>query len=89
METKMSNTKIPQTDSIEELAQFWQTHDVTDFEDQLEEVQEPIFEQSPQIVFTIQLPVKEVEVIRRIAKSNGVEQSTLVRQWVLEKVHAQ
>ena len=39
----MNHTKIPQPDSIEELAQFWNTHDLTDFEDELEEVSEPIF----------------------------------------------
>ena len=32
----MKNKKIPQTDSIEELAQFWDLHDLTDFEDELE-----------------------------------------------------
>ena len=30
-------TEIPRTDSIQELAAFWQRHDVTDFEDELEE----------------------------------------------------
>lgn len=39
----MTETKIPQTDSIEELAQFWQAHDLTDFEDELEEVTEAVF----------------------------------------------
>ena len=39
----MTHTKIPQTDSIEELAQLWGTHDLTDFEDELEEVSEPVF----------------------------------------------
>jgi hypothetical protein len=36
--------KIPECASIEELAEFWETHDITDFEDQLEEVTEPVFE---------------------------------------------
>ena len=31
-------------DSVQELAQFWDTHELTDFEDQLEEVTEPVFE---------------------------------------------
>jgi hypothetical protein len=44
MEEPMNTAKIPQTDSIEELARFWDTHDVTDFEGQLEEVVEPAFE---------------------------------------------
>ena len=35
----MNHTKIPQPDSIEELTQFWNTHDLTDFEDELEEGQ--------------------------------------------------
>ena len=32
----IKQASIPQTDSIEELAKFWDTHDVTDFEDALE-----------------------------------------------------
>lgn len=44
--TTMNTSSIPQTDSIRELAEFWDTHDVTDFDDQLEEVLEPVFERS-------------------------------------------
>ena len=40
----MKNKNIPKTDSIQELAHFWDTHDLTDFEDKFEEVNEPIFE---------------------------------------------
>jgi hypothetical protein len=39
-----STNSMPQTDSIQELARFWDTHDLTDFEDELEEVTEPVFE---------------------------------------------
>ena len=39
----MRKQQIPETDSIEELAAFWDTHDLTDFEDQLEEVTELVF----------------------------------------------
>jgi len=34
----MSKPEIPSTDSVEELARFWDTHDATDFEDEVEEV---------------------------------------------------
>jgi len=34
---------IPKTDSIQELAEFWDTHDITDFFDELEEISEPVF----------------------------------------------
>ena len=56
----MSSRKIPQTDSIEELARFWDTHDLTDFEDQLEEVTEPVFER---ITVRVHLQPKEIEVV--------------------------
>lgn len=39
----MKTRKLPQTDSIQELARFWDTHDLTEFEDKLEEVTEPVF----------------------------------------------
>jgi hypothetical protein len=44
MEEPMNTAKIPQTDSIEELARFWDSHDVADFEGELEEAVEPVFE---------------------------------------------
>lgn len=45
----MDRIKIPQTDSIQELAHFWDTHGLTDFEDELEEVREPVFKFLPQL----------------------------------------
>src|SRR5438105_3348974 len=42
----MKTEALPQTDSIQELAQFWDTRDVTDFENELEEVTEPVFERT-------------------------------------------
>lgn len=41
-----SSEKTPQTDSIRELAAFWDSHDLTDYEDQMEEVTEPVFERA-------------------------------------------
>jgi predicted DNA binding CopG/RHH family protein len=82
----MSTRKIPQTDSIEELAQFWDTHDLTDFEDQLEEVPAPVFER--QSMVHIPLPAKDVEAVKKLAKSQGLRYTDLLREWILEKVRA-
>jgi len=40
----MNIADMPQTDSIQELARFWDTHEITDFADQLEEVAEGVFQ---------------------------------------------
>ena len=81
----MNGEKIPQTDSIGALAQFWDTHDLTDFEEQLEEVSELVFEQ--ETVVKIHLHQKEIEAVKQMAKSKGVGFADLIREWVLEKVH--
>ncbi len=78
----MYRTNIPQTDSIQELAAFWDTHDLTDFEDELEEVTEPVFEN---LVF-IQLEPEELEIIETLAKSRGVSPANLIREWILEQI---
>jgi predicted DNA binding CopG/RHH family protein len=85
MEEPMMTPKIPQTDSIEELAQFWNGHDLTDFEDQLEEVSETVFDR--ETVVNIPLPVKDAEAIKELAQSQGLLDVDLVRQWILERVH--
>ncbi len=82
----MNNQKTPQTDSIEELARFWDTHDLTDFDDELEEVSESVFEGKNETVIPIRLKPGEAEAIQRLAQARGVENETLVREWVLEKI---
>jgi predicted DNA binding CopG/RHH family protein len=86
MEEPMSNSKLPQTDSIQELAKFWDEHDLTEFEAELEEVAAPVFERETEV--RIQLPSKEAETIQSIAKTQGIDVESLIREWVLEKVQS-
>ena len=85
MENQMNTSKLPQTDSIEELAKFWDNHDVTDFDDELEEVTEPVFDPSSETTLTIRLQSQEAEAVRKIAKNKGLPQTALLREWVIEK----
>ena len=82
----MNRTNIPQTDSIQELAHFWDTHDLTDFEDELEEVSEPVFER--QTIVTVRLEPEEVEVVEALAKSRGISHANLIQEWVVERIQA-
>ena len=82
----MKARKIPETDSIEELARFWDTHDLTDFEDQLENVPERVFERKPETVIPVRLRRQEIEAVKRVAKTKGVQEAALLRQWVREKL---
>ena len=55
----MYSKNIPTTDSIQELAHFWDTHDLTDFEDELEEMSEPVFELGTQLRVSLEPGEKE------------------------------
>ncbi|MDQ7783377.1 MAG: CopG family antitoxin [Desulfomonilaceae bacterium] len=84
----MKATKIPNTDSISEPATFWDTHDLTDFEDELEDVHEMVFEHSPDETVTIHLPAEEVEAVKRMAQAKGIGHAALIRKWVIEKLQS-
>ena len=81
----MKNQRIPKTDSIEELARFWDAHDMTDFEGELEEVTESVFARRGYQV-TIRLDEGESETVRRIASARGIEEAALIQEWVREKL---
>jgi len=81
-------SKIPQTDSVAELARFWDARDLIEFEDELEEVKAPVFERGGENVLRITLPSGEAAALHRAAESRGVEDTELVREWVGEKLHA-
>lgn len=80
----MTKQQIPQTDSIQELAKFWDAHDLTEFEGQLEEVVEPVFER--ETVVRIRLQPKDIDAVKAVATSKGIDYTDLIREWVLEKV---
>ncbi len=80
----MNRTNIPQTDFIQELAEFWNTHDLTDFEDELEEVSEPVFEN----LVSVRLEPAEFEIVETLAKSRGISPENLIREWVVERIAA-
>jgi hypothetical protein len=83
MEEQMNTNKLLQTDSIQELAQFWDTHDLTDFADELEEVAEPVFTQGK--VVSVHLSATEAATVERIAQAKGIDLGALIHEWVIEK----
>ena len=87
MEKSMRAKKLPNTDSIQELAKFWDTHDLTDFSQALEAVGEPVFARSKDALLSVDLPPQELQRVRLLAKSKGVNETTMVREWILERLH--
>jgi len=80
----MKKAELPSTDSVQALAAFWDSHDVTDFEDQLEEVAEPVFARGTPI--QVQLEPGEVATVQQLAQAKGVTQEELIRGWVRQRL---
>ena len=83
----MKGRRLPSADSIQELAQYWDTHDLTDFEQFLEGVSEPVFVRAKGTLLSIDLPPREAQHVKKIARSKGVKETTVLRQWILERLH--
>ncbi len=82
----MNSERLPRTDSIEELARFWNAHDLTEFDGEIEEVSEPVFERETRIC--VHLDSTEAQAMHEAARSKGVADSEIIRQWVVERIHA-
>ncbi len=81
----MKTTRLPDTDSIDELARFWDTHDLTDFEDQLDEIAEPVFRYGQKGIL-VPLASDEIEAAERVARSEGSDLAGLLHGWIVEKL---
>ena len=76
-------TSIYRARSIEEIAAFWDTHDLTDFEDQTREVEiEVRLPRSRRITLAPEVADRLAERARR----DGVSVETLVNLWLGEKL---
>lgn len=70
----MKSKNIPKTDSIQQPTDFWDMHDLTDFEDELEEVDEPVFELSVRLF--VPLAPGELETLNTLAQSRRMSLKT-------------
>lgn len=77
---------VPVFNSIEEEAEFWDTHDLTDFikndDVKIDLALGPDFG----ILLPVKLAPADRDELHRRAEAMGVEPSTLVRMWVEERL---
>ncbi len=79
--------QIPRFSSLEEMAEFWDTHDSTEYEHEFEPVE---FTVSPTLtnsyMLSIRLEKAVFDEIHAAAKAKGMGTSTLVRMWILDEL---
>jgi hypothetical protein len=86
--TNAPGNKIPDFHSRDEEAEFWDTHEVTDY---LHELRTGSVGVAPGLAseVLIQLDSEESKILRRIADERGIDLSTLGRMWIKERLRSE
>jgi hypothetical protein len=78
---------VPEFNSIEEEAEFWDTHDVTDLVKKGTEPIELMLGPDFGTSVTGHLGRSDRDELDRRAEELGVEHATLIRMWIEERLH--
>jgi hypothetical protein len=78
-------SRIPRFRTREEEAEFWDTHDTTEFEDEFQEVK--IEFARPLIhIAELELSARTMDRISELARARGLGFGDLARQWLEERL---
>lgn len=77
--------RIPQFKSVQEEAEFWDTHDFTDYQEGFKPARVRFAKRLSEGV-TIRLDPDTLRRLRAQAHEKGIGPTTLVRMWILERL---
>ncbi len=79
--------KIPQFANEQEEAEFWATHNATEFLDETEAVNVTFVDaRPPKKQISLRLDPDVIEKLKAIAAQKGIGYQTLIRMWVMERL---
>lgn len=79
--------KLPTFASEQEEAEFWDTHDSTDFLAETESVEMRFVDRRPvKQQISIRLEPSAIVEIKKVASGKGIGYQTLIRMWVMEQL---
>jgi hypothetical protein len=84
---QIAKSRIPDFKNRQEMAQWWDTHQVADYLDELKPVELKFELDQPKeenIVVRLQKPIKER--LEQVARQKGLNTSSLTRMWIMEKL---
>ncbi len=78
--------KIPKFRSEKEEADFWATHDTTDYLAETKEVKVKFTRPTKKLV-SLRLDEKNIKELKKLAQGKGIGYLELIRMWVLENLN--
>jgi predicted DNA binding CopG/RHH family protein len=79
--------KIPQFKTEQEEAEFWDSHDSTDFLDETEAVHVTFVDARPSMKqISLRLEPSVIDQLKSLATVKGIGYQTMIRMWVMERL---
>lgn len=73
--------------SLEEIAEFWETHDSADYWDLMEDATEEVRFQRPRDkIVSVRISEEDLYQLKQVAAERGMGYTTLIRTWIKEKL---
>ncbi len=85
----MNERELPRFSSDEEFAEWVETHDLSEYMDSFEVVTEKIKVRRTREKQSVGLDLnrRDLDAIKRLAKTRGIPYKTLIQKWLIEKLH--
>jgi hypothetical protein len=83
-----TTSRIPQFATRADEAEWWDSHDITAYLDELKPVRVR-FAKNLSEGLTVRLDPETMRALREQAKRQGIGPTTLIRMWVLERLRAE
>ncbi len=82
--------KTPKFASDQEEADFWDTHDSTNYMDDTVEIDAVIIDARPnKSPISLRLEPETIARLKEVAGRKGIGYQTLIRMWVLERLNSE
>lgn len=83
----IAQKKLPNMNewTLDQIAEFWDTHDSADYWNDMKEVELSI-ERGPLKTVSVKLSEADLNLLKTIADKQGVGHTTLIRMWLKEKL---
>ena len=82
-----NKSSISQAKSYQEIADFWDTHDLSDYWDKTKEVKFEVDLESEKTYYGVEKKLSDQ--MEKVAKNRGVSGDTLINLWIQEKLQQQ
>jgi hypothetical protein len=79
-------SRIPRFRTEAEEARFWDTHDTTEFLDELRPARVTFARPRPKVLVSVRIAKPDVALLRRIAMRKGLGTGSLIRLWLTERL---